>query len=751
MCLSVSQARTSFLLSLLMACTAHAALPVDLEEKHRIEYPDGVWSFEGPLALSGDTLLVGSVRLEITDEPEFQADYRVHVFERSPDTDEWAHRQVLTEFSVVDDWRHPLHLAIEGNVAVVATFGHAHVYERSSGGWALKGSLERPPGYEFGSGAAITAEHILLGGESATRLAGLFYSRNSAGDWVFEQAFLGTRTNSGDGFYGAPIALADDFAIVGHIGIPLPGYPLSGFLYQHLPDGSWMHYGFVPGEGQIVVHENVFAARTREYPDLGPEIYVRNDLLVHEGRIEVLHPWASLDMTRDASGRRLIAIGVPRTDHIRRHEGYALVFAHEPTRDPPYTPLAMLRGKHPAPGFGAQMAIDGNRVAVVTRDAQSVMIFEVPQDLAPNPPILQDTFEDGSASDWRTTSTSWSVAQGPGSRVYRQTVAGGDRRAILSSVDWTNQSIEADVRILNRDTSGTTNFTAIMARYTDDANYYYVRLRGRDRFDLVKRVGGVEQVIQSNRIPVSTNTSYRVRLEAVGTRLRAYLNGRLHHIASDSDLSRGSVGLRTYWTRAEYDNVVVSPNETLRLTDADAEDENLNVWTLQSPENWTFLRTETGAVLRQNVALGGVRAIAGTDFDHTPHTAQLADHVVTVRVRPLSFIPTADPWVGVIARYRDDANYIYVTFNRNGYISLRKLVNGVIHVFDTAPSSLQTGTWYTLRLEAIGSHLRVYLDGVPVLEGIDNALPDPAYARSRYGLMTSRASAEFDDFVAVHP
>jgi len=45
-------------------------------------------------------------------------------------------------------------------------------------------------------------------------------------------------------------------------------------------------------------------------------------------------------------------------------------------------------------------------------------------------------------------------------------------------------------------------------------------------------------------------------------------------------------------------------------------------------------------------------------------------------------------------------------------ISLRELVNGAIHVLDTATLNVQPDTWYQLRLEAIGDRVRAY--GVPI-------------------------------------
>jgi hypothetical protein len=88
----------------------------------------------------------------------------------------------------------------------------------------------------------------------------------------------------------------------------------------------------------------------------------------------------------------------------------------------------------------------------------------------------------------------------------------------------------------------------------------------------------------------------------------------------------------------------------------------------------------------------------------------------------------------------------YVTVRHDNTISLRKLVNGTIHILDTAPLTVAAGTAYTLRLEAIGTSLRAYVNGNVVLEANDSS-----HARGKYGLATYRTAAKFDDFVAWEP
>ena len=153
-------------------------------------------------------------------------------------------------------------------------------------------------------------------------------------------------------------------------------------------------------------------------------------------------------------------------------------------------------------------------------------------------------------------------------------------------------------------------------------------------------------------------------------------------------------------------------------------------------------------MLRQSVAAGDARAISGIVYDTLQ--PEVADHVVSARARARSFIATGAPFFGLIARYQDDLNYTYLVVNRNGTVSLRKLNNGAIQVFDSAPFTVTTGVWYNLSLEAVGDRLRVYINGSLVLEGVDPVI-DSIGTRSRYGLITSRASVDFDDVRVTEP
>ena len=72
--------------------------------------------------------------------------------------------------------------------------------------------------------------------------------------------------------------------------------------------------------------------------------------------------------------------------------------------------------------------------------------------------------------------------------------------------------------------------------------------------------------------------------------------------------------------------------------------------------------------------------------------------------------------------------------------------NGNVIQLGSAVLTVTPNTWYTVRLEAVGSRLRAYVNRRLVLEGTD---PQPVIGR--VGLMTYRAAADYDNIRAVVP
>jgi hypothetical protein len=354
---------------------------------------------------------------------------------------------------------------------------------------------------------------------------------------------------------------------------------------------------------------------------------------------------------------------------------------------------------------------------------------------------VQDDFEDRNAAEWtHIAGSTIAVVSNGSSFVYRQSGLAAAAGSVRTGVDMKNQAIDADA--VPRQFATGDRWFGLTVRQTDPNNYYYLTVRSTNAVSLRSLDNGVIRTLATAPLPVVLNQAYKLRLEAIGSRIRGYVDGRLVVEARDKAHTHGAPGLRMSKAAADYDNVVISPNPRLAVFKDDFESgvDNIPQWfSHAAPYQGAWIRVTDGTtVFQQYSVASGARVTTGVDAD---------DQIVQARVKATQYAAgTGDRWFGVLARMRDDNNTYYVTLRNNNTVSLRKLVNGAIVTLDEAPLTVTLGTWYTLRLEAIGTSLRTYVNGRLLLEANDST-----HTKGTYGLATSKTAARFDDVVVSQP
>jgi hypothetical protein len=256
-----------------------------------------------------------------------------------------------------------------------------------------------------------------------------------------------------------------------------------------------------------------------------------------------------------------------------------------------------------------------------------------------------------------------------------------------------------------------------------------------------KMVNGVHTGVATTPFTMQVGRNYRFRLEAIGTRLRAYVDDKLMLDVRDTSLASGRAGLLMWKADTQYDNVVIStgPNATLHSdTFSKTPDEVATPpWTLSPASAWTQTTISGATVMRQSTTTGDARAV---------HGAWTGDQIITADIRPTSFHPEGGGFVGLMARYLSDKNYYYVLLTKSGKASLRRWWGGTITVLEEVSLPVTLGTSYKVRFEVIGNQLRLYVNGRLMAEGQDDT-----FESGRYGMVTYRAAANFDNFRASRP
>ena len=122
-------------------------------------------------------------------------------------------------------------------------------------------------------------------------------------------------------------------------------------------------------------------------------------------------------------------------------------------------------------------------------------------------------------------------------------------------------------------------------------------------------------------------------------------------------------------------------------------------------------------------------------------SASWTDYTVRARVKPIAFGSTARS-VGITARATSMSSYYALVLTGGGAVQLQRVANGTVTSLGTAAVGVSTGTWYTLALRVAGSSLAGSVDGTQVVQATD-----ATFGSGRIGLVTSYASAVYDDVV----
>lgn len=742
--LSTRRSRRALIAAFALLPTLSVAAPIVVEETAKIPSPDPTLSiFPVRLAVEGDTIIATGLKHVYEQEDETTSrDWEYHYayqFQRQSNG-KWQYVKTLTsircDVGEVGESSCLASVAIRNGVAVVSA-DKVHVYERQgTGNW-----IEVPSDNYSGPGEAAVGTGVVL----TSQINGCTFNseamrKNSAGTWSNVFTFPGYTEYGCDnwGYWGEDIDISAgnrvitvDTASEGDTAVNV--FEPSGSTWTLAanltpPANSYMG-------GEVAIDDSrAFVVGSFEQP---VHVFDRN-----AGAWNYAVNIGAPDSIRTGSPgvikvRDLIIAGLSGDPH---RGGSVAVYKRTSTNR--YQQVARLVASDPPAaqwrylGWGdVDAEVSGTTARVIAGATDGLYVYDLKKwgtTAAPQ----QENFEAG-ASHWTPMAGStFSVVTSGESKVYRQSSVAGDAGSFVTSIDWTNQAIEVDVKPTSF--NGTNRWTGLAVRRTDASNYYYAALYQSNELALKRMQNGAFVTLASVALPVVLNRTYRLRLEAIGTLLRVYVDGRLALEKFDTALTHGHAGVRMYKTAADFDNVIVSQNPHLTLLDEHNNPYVIDYHWNYGPGIWSVDYSSGNPRIKQQNASGDASAVTVVNAN---------DQIVQTRATLNSFASgTGSRWFGVMARYVDAANYYYVTVRRENTISLRKMVNGTITILDTAPFTVTPGSTYTLRLEAIGSSLRAYVNGTLLVEASDTT-----HKSGKYGLVMYSAKATYEDFTAWEP
>jgi len=150
----------------------------------------------------------------------------------------------------------------------------------------------------------------------------------------------------------------------------------------------------------------------------------------------------------------------------------------------------------------------------------------------------------------------WYWTNDGANNLFRQTSNTGDARAAIDPGinKVLDQIVEARVRIKSFGTGSDEKWVGLMANYSEPQNFLYMSLRSSNLLTLRRVEGNRIRQIGTVVMPVALNTWYQLRLDAVGDRVRAFVNGKLMIEAVEPLPRAGNGGMVTYKAAADFDD-----------------------------------------------------------------------------------------------------------------------------------------------------------------------------------------------------
>jgi hypothetical protein len=726
-----------------MLCSLAHARPVIVQETSTIESPDPEFNFGWRVGLDGDDAVVYGNK-EIPD-PYGTDDTltRAFLFHRSGNT--WNFVRVIAETrdSNEGDGVNSKGLDMRNGV-IAASLQPMRIFERVNGDYVERTITngivdERRGDYVVVDGA----NRILFGGWC---FGASLFERNADATWTDRATLPGDACFGDDGNSGGPVALAGEWAVVASPYNDAGELPSPAITFFHHTTG----YNWPETERRVPPAGHGYGTVYMR----GDELYV-SDATIHGQwvyRRNASNQWTEVDRLRtendymwfDYSG---ITENFGATSQLvlqtaRDYDlGKSVIHVFKKDGTGKYAHVATLVLKGDANDVWMNwFAIDGNHVLV--GGVGRAHYFELPTNLTA-PAAIQYAFPNTTVSGWTVlTGSQFALAPSGTTQVWRQSSTAGDAGAVLDASDWTNQSIQAEIKPTAVSTSGTDRWVGLMTRRSDASNYYYVTLRASGVIQLKRRVGGVFTTLASATFPWTLNRNYRLRLESAGDLHQVYVDGVKLLSARDSQLTHGRAGLLSYRTAADFDNVIVAPAPLATIW-AQTQGEvcqpacvNRGPWWRFGGGQWAW--TAEG-VFHQGVASGSTRAFIGAP---TPNK----DQIVEARVRPTTFGTPADAWAGIMLGYVGPGDYVYLSLRKSNTLRLHRLRGGQATLLGSAPLTVTPGAWYTLRLEQVANRLRGYVNGVQKFEVVQDQ-----WNAGQVGLVTYATAADYDDLNAVRP
>lgn len=178
-----------------------------------------------------------------------------------------------------------------------------------------------------------------------------------------------------------------------------------------------------------------------------------------------------------------------------------------------------------------------------------------------------DDFEDGDSSGWEQSGGTWDVVSSPASYVYEG--GGGSEESVAGSQVWTDQRVEAKVKVIAFGGSGGSYRVGIVARFSGPSDFFTLSLDQTGSLRLLKSTSsptGASGTCGTLSHPIDLGSWYTLRMDVSGgsgdIQIRTYVDDVLKHDChtTQTSITAGKAGVLTVGsnTVAHFDDVTVT-------------------------------------------------------------------------------------------------------------------------------------------------------------------------------------------------
>ena len=134
----------------------------------------------------------------------------------------------------------------------------------------------------------------------------------------------------------------------------------------------------------------------------------------------------------------------------------------------------------------------------------------------------------------------------------------------MSGTCWTDQVVEAKVKIVDFNGNSTSNAAGLYARYVSAQTHYLVGMDSGNNGELFigRRIQSTsnapERIETKTNMAWETDRWYTLRLEVVGSSLKAYLDDVLQLETTDPSITSGGVAVGARHVNVRFDDVKVT-------------------------------------------------------------------------------------------------------------------------------------------------------------------------------------------------